>query len=91
MNQADKAEALRLIASAEAVHGTQMLPLRALIERQPDDTDGEMWRFCRKHGFPKYSIEGSDWRCWVGADSFVEGTPAEAVQAAMAAMNGQTK
>lgn len=74
----------------------QCADLRALIERQ-DDADGEMWRFCVMHGFPA-NVETSavGFSCWLQPIPSAAGpshpyskhgsTPAEAVQAAMAAM-----
>ena len=92
MNQADKAEALRLIQEADEfcplALSVSLTELRALIERQPDDTDGEMWRFCVEHGFPTFHTTG--WE-----QNLVHGnvivrisapTPAETTRAAMAAM-----
>lgn len=92
MNQADKAEALRLIA--RILHLTrptvELDNLRALIERQTD-TDGEMWRFCVEHGFPKpirpfKTIDQQVYVQVVGVSEYGGNTPAEAVDAAMAAM-----
>lgn len=85
MNQADKAEALRLIQEADEfcplALSVSLTELRALIERQPDDTDGEMWRFCLEHGFP---VVGSGGACVTYKSiPFIGNTPTEAVSAAM--------
>lgn len=103
MNAQDKAEALRLIQEADEfcplALSVSLTELRALIERQPDDTDGEMWRFCVEHGFP-WCIQESPWikdapgwlqsipsKAGKGSPFSLFGkTPAEAVQAAMAAL-----
>lgn len=99
MNQADKQEALRLVeeiathaytSSDFADRAKQCADLRALIERQ-DDTDGERWRFCLEHGFPKpirpfTTIDQQVYVQVVGVSEYGGNTPNEATDAAMAAM-----
>lgn len=81
MNQADKAEALRWIKGIVAAKPGVISGLVALIERQPDDKDGEMWRFCLEHGFP---VVGSGGACVTYKSiPFIGNTPTEAAIAAM--------
>ena len=95
MNQADKQEALRLVGlfrslSNEYGDVREAEELCALIERQ-DDTDGERWRFCLEHGFPKpirpfTTIDQQVYVQVVGVSEYGGNTPNEATDAAMAAM-----
>lgn len=86
MNQADKAEAIRLLKGFQPTTLQQLADLYkvlAIIERQ-DDKDGERWRFCLEHGFP---VVGGGGVCVVYKSiPFMGDTPNEATDAAMAAM-----
>ena len=95
MNAQDKAEALRLIQEADEfcplALSVSLTELRALIERQPDDTDGEMWRFCVEHGFPQpWGLRSEYWAMQVNLPSEVilmaEPTAESLVSKAMAMM-----
>ena len=100
MNQADKEEAFALIS--RILHLTRPTPeldaLRSLITRQNDE-DGERWRFCLEHGFPRIVFSGGgDFVCWLQSLPSAAGpqapysksgiTPNEATDAARAAMKG---
>jgi hypothetical protein len=90
MNQADKDEALRLLADVADVCGwsPDLASLRTLIERQSDE-DGERWRFCLEHGFPWLAQNDSGHDIGFGmthrGKDFVCDAPTEAVDAAHAA------